>query len=305
MERWFGRGWGWVAALAVASAVAAPVEIGTVRWGTDLDAGLAEARRGGRPVFLLFQEVPGCSGCQDFGRAVLSDGRMVRAIEAHFVPVFIANNRPGREAGILRQFGEPAWNYQVVRFLDGQGRDLIPRKDRVWDTETLAARMVQSLETAGRPVDDALRRLAGLPAASTPAPEEAAFAQACFWTGEMRLGQIEGVIRTEAGFIGGREVTRVAYDPARITFPQLVRAARARGVADQVYAATEAQRAGIEGGAERLDASYRKAPESDQKKQLQGTPAEHWTLTPEEATKVNAFIRTDPRRAAGFVQSKP
>jgi len=154
-------GCGLLMVLAAASVMARPVEIGTVRWGTDLDAALAESRRSGRPVFLLFQEVPGCAGCRDFGRTVLSEDRMVRAIESHFVPVFIANNRPGREAEILRKFGEPAWNYQVVRFLDAEGRDLIPRKDRVWDTETLAARMVRSLEAAGRPVDEGLGALAG------------------------------------------------------------------------------------------------------------------------------------------------
>lgn len=47
-----------------------------------------------------------------------------------------------------------------------------------------------------------------------------------------------------------------------------------------------------------LDGSYRAAPASDQKKQLQGTPFAGLDLTPEEATKVNAFVRTDPGRAA-------
>ena len=31
----------------------------------------------------------------------------------------------------------------------------------------------------------------------------------CFWTGEMKLGQLKGVLETEAGFIGGHEVTLV------------------------------------------------------------------------------------------------
>ncbi|GHC66424.1 hypothetical protein GCM10007100_37840 [Roseibacillus persicicus] len=36
-----------------------PPEIGAVRWQTDHDKALAEASRTGKPVFLLFQEVPG------------------------------------------------------------------------------------------------------------------------------------------------------------------------------------------------------------------------------------------------------
>ena len=50
-----------------------------------------------------------------------------------------------------------------------------------------------------------------------------------------------------------------------------------------------------------LNASYRAAPASDQKKQLQGTAAQGRSLTPEQATKVNAFIRTDPARAARYL----
>jgi hypothetical protein len=36
-----------------------PVELGTVEWSRDLDASLASAKKSGKPVFLLFQEVPG------------------------------------------------------------------------------------------------------------------------------------------------------------------------------------------------------------------------------------------------------
>lgn len=42
----------------------------------------------------------------------------------------------------------------------------------------------------------------------------------CLWTGEMALGQIDGVITTEAAFMAGREVTLVKYDPAVISLPQ-------------------------------------------------------------------------------------
>ena len=34
-------------------------ELGTVTWGKDLDAALAKSGESGKPVFLLFQEVPG------------------------------------------------------------------------------------------------------------------------------------------------------------------------------------------------------------------------------------------------------
>ena len=47
---------------------------------------------------------------------------------------------------------EPSWNYQVVRFLDANGKDLIPRKDKVRDVMGLATRMQKALEAAGREV---------------------------------------------------------------------------------------------------------------------------------------------------------
>ncbi len=137
-----------------------PIEVGLVSWGRDLNQALKLSGETGRPVFLLFQEVPGCSGCQDFGKTVLSNPRVVKAIENEFLPVFVYNNRDGEDRRILERFKEPAWNYQVVRFLDSEGRDIIPRKDRVWTVSHLAMRMIATLEASGRPVPDYLRALA-------------------------------------------------------------------------------------------------------------------------------------------------
>jgi hypothetical protein len=137
-----------------------PIEIGTVNWGRDLDKALSLSGQTGRPVFLLFQEVPGCSGCQDFGRTVLSNPQVVKVIESEFIPVLVYNNRRGEDRRLLDRFNEPAWNFQVVRFLDAEGRDIIPRKDRVWTVRHLASRMIETLQSVGRPVPDSLRTLA-------------------------------------------------------------------------------------------------------------------------------------------------
>ncbi len=137
-----------------------PIEIGAVNWGRDLDKALKLSGQTGRPVFLLFQEVPGCSGCQDFGKTVLSKPRVVEAIENEFLPVLVYNNRGGEDRRLLERFNEPAWNYQVVRFLDSEGHDIIPRKDRIWTVRHLASRMIETLQAVGRPVPDSLRALA-------------------------------------------------------------------------------------------------------------------------------------------------
>ncbi|MBA2743109.1 MAG: hypothetical protein H0U43_02150 [Chthoniobacterales bacterium] len=125
-----------------------------------------------------------------------------------------------------------------------------------------------------------------------------AFAQSCFWTGEMKLGQIEGVVRTEAGFFKGREVTLVEYLPDRVALEDLARRARQAGVADTAHldAGSERTLAGVSNGPP-LDKSYRAAPASDQKKQIEGTPFSRLQLSPEQATKVNAFARENAGKA--------
>ncbi len=121
----------------------------------------------------------------------------------------------------------------------------------------------------------------------------------------MKFGQIEGVVRTEAGYFQGHEVTLVDFDPARISLEQLAGKAKQAGVADRVYLPAGApavgrEIAGVPVGAP-LDRSYRTAPTDDQKKQLEGTPYARLKLTPEQATKVNAFARSDPAKTNEYL----
>ncbi len=138
-----------------------PVEVGDVHWGRDFDASLQRSAEEGKPVLVLFQEVPGCSGVRQFGREVLTNPILVRAIENEFIPVLVYNNRSsGMDRELLERYQEPSWNYQVIRFLDARGKDVIPRKDRVWTTGAVAKRMIKALMAVDRPVPDYLASLA-------------------------------------------------------------------------------------------------------------------------------------------------
>ncbi len=137
-----------------------PVEVGLVHWQRDFKAALAHSADTGKPVFLLFQEVPGCLGCQNFGREVLSHPLLVRAIEENFVPVLVYNNRSsGMDAELLDRFNEPAWNFQVIRFLDRDGKDIIPRRDQIWTVRETAERMVATLKKVSRSAPPYLQSL--------------------------------------------------------------------------------------------------------------------------------------------------
>jgi hypothetical protein len=77
-----------------------------------------------------------------------------------FFPVLIYNNRKGGpDEKHLRRFQEPAWNYQVIRFFNAEGRDVIPRKDRIWTTSGVASRMIEAMRAANRPVPEYLNAL--------------------------------------------------------------------------------------------------------------------------------------------------
>jgi len=275
------------------------VETGKVAWGRDLDTALKSSASSGKPIFALFQEVPGCAGCKQFGKEVLSTPLLVDAIEAEFVPLLIHNNQQGKDAELLKRFKEPAWNYQVVRFLDSDAKDLIPRKDKVWTTGPLADRMIASLNRADREVPAYLSLLRDEHAAEF---KRVAFAMPCFWTGEARLGAIDGVVSTEAGWIGRKEVTLLTYLPSRIPLADLVRKAEAIQCAHAVFLpAGEGRHMDFGKLTPLVLSNYRKAKDSDQKKQIQGTSVAKLGLTGAQATKVNAWIRTDPRKAMSFL----
>lgn len=95
-----------------------------------------------------------------FGEGPLRLPLLVEAAEELFVPVAIRNNVDGYEGEVRERLGEPAWNNPVVRFLDGEGRDVLPRRDGVWETGALLARMVQALEARERDVPRWLRTVA-------------------------------------------------------------------------------------------------------------------------------------------------
>lgn len=274
-----------------------PIETGTVEWMRELDDALAFSNDSGRPVFALFQEVPGCAGCKQFGADVLSDPFVVEVIEREFAPLLIHNNSGGRDAEVLKQYGEPAWNYQVVRFLDSSGADVIPRRDRVWEAGPLLTRMVEALEAGGRDVPDYVRLLEQQ---YSERLEEAFFSQACFWVGEMEFGQIDGVVMTEAGFMHGHEVTRVLFDPQQISLTELTNDGVRRGVASGVFADSD-EAAAFDGRLDtRKPGRYRVAPQSDQKRQLgRTTPGGQFTAS--QLTKLNGFVRARGKNADRFL----
>lgn len=212
------------------SPITNPVELGAVRWTRDLEAGKAEAAATGKPLLILFQEVPGCGNCTRYGAVTLRHPLIVEAIETFFVPVCIYNNEGGKDAEALRIFGEKAWNNPVVRIAGADCQDLVPRMADFRSSGELVRGMRAALTKTGQSVPHYLELLDEELAARESGTETATFVMGCFWSGESALGALSGVVETTPGFQNSREVVRVVFDPKKTSRAELESAAKPKGI---------------------------------------------------------------------------
>ena len=228
---------------------------------------------------------------------------MVEAIEDLFVPVLVYNNKSS-DAATLKRFGEPSWNNPVVRFLNSNEKDVIARKSGVYTVGPMATQMVAALKASKREVPEYLNDLV----VSNGDLESATFAMYCYWTGEARLGAIDGVMSTTAGWAGGLEVVQLTYDPKKVDYSKLVKTAQSFECATKVFTHTAAQqktaKALVGSRAVEFPGNARKAKLSDQKYQLRSIAnVRSLPLTTFQSTKVNSFIRSSERQKAMKVLS--
>lgn len=195
----------------------------------DYERGLQAASEQGKPILLLFQEVPGCSTCVNFGQDVLSHPLMVELIAGHFIPVAIFNNHPGKDAEILQRFGESSWNNPVVRLLGPDGAELVPKLADRYDALGLHEKISAVFELLGRNLPGYFQLLGGDLLVERGLAKTAVYTTPCFWSGETSLAQHPAVVTTDAGWIDGEEVVRVDFDPRAASRSELDSYARAEG----------------------------------------------------------------------------
>jgi hypothetical protein len=271
-----------------------PLELGEVQWRRDWSVAQSESAKSKKPILILFQEVPGCQTCRDFGSGPLSDPLLVEAIEDLFVPFLVYNNKPGRDAELLERFSEPSWNNPVVRYVSAGGDDLVSRKEGIWTSAAMADRMIAALTAAESPVPSYLR---SIDVQNFKGLETSEFAMHCFWEGEAKLGAIDGVYSTRSGWRENREVVRVEFDPAKVNYEQLVLSAKSLKCALTIFAhsgeqRTIASRLVGEADVESVDTEMRDAKDSDQKYYLRQSHFRHLPLTEIQAAKINARLAT-------------
>ena len=256
-----------MALAALLLTAAAPPELGIVKWGRGYQAAAARAKAEGKPLLVLFDEVPGCSTVLAFGDRVLSHPLLADAMEHELVPVVVYNNIAGDDRKVLERFQEPAWNNPVVRLFTPDGRQ-VARVDTGTPLEVAEA-MAKALAASGRAVPAYLQLVIDEERGSGVRRQ---YAMGCFWEGEAALGKLEGVTATRTGFVKGREVVEVTYQG---DVKQLDAYASARGYAP------------VSGA---LSASV-----DDDKKQLQAGRYRFVPMTSLQKTRVNAAPRDGAR----------
>lgn len=246
-------------------------ELGTVDWLRSYDDALEQSKQEDKPVLILFQEVPGCATCRNYGDDVLSNPLLVDIIEHYFVPLAIFNNKGGEDRKILSKYNEPTWNNPVVRIVDERGENLIDRINGNYSSAGLLSGIVQSFAERGKRIPQDIQLLQDI--LNTQPTALATYSMYCFWSGEKAFGKLNGVYSTTAGWQDGREVVQVVYDDRLISEKQLTKKGEASQCADDI----------LEG-----DKGFRK--DKDPKYYLKHSVYKQLPMHPLQATRINSLL---------------
>lgn len=265
---------------------AGDIELGKVKWLRDLHEAQLASKKENKPILILFQEVPGCSTCKNYGSNVLSHPLIVEAIETYFIPLCIHNNKGGKDGEAMAFFSEPSWNNPVVRIVD---KNLNPAVDRINGNYTeygLVSKIAASLIKSGIAIPEYLVMLEEELIARENGLEHATIGMYCFWTGEKTYGNVKGVVATNAGYMNGAEVVDILYNPKQTNLNELISAGKKNNSADRLYAAqSTAVKSSIpiqKPGTFRID--------SETKYYLQHSDYKYVPMTSLQATRANSLL---------------
>jgi peptide methionine sulfoxide reductase MsrA len=268
------------------------IELGNVKWERNYDTALQKAKDSDKPLFILFQEVPGCSTCQNYGKNVLSNPLIVEAIEDLFVPLVIHNNKTGHDEEILKKFNEPSWNNPVVRILSSDEKQLVPRVARQYSAAQLVAAMNKALANDNRGIPGYLNLLEEELTLLSSGVQETYISMYCYWSGEKNIAKHKGVAYTEAGFMDGKEVVKVTYSPTFIDYETLLDQASKAQCASASYSNNrnelEASKKVLGKGRQYGTKAYRKA--HDDKYYLNRSDLKHLDLTDLQKSRINSML---------------
>lgn len=221
--------------MSLALSQSSDIELGKVSWLRDLKKAQSVSREQKKPILILFQEVPGCGTCKNYGSNVLSHPLIVEAIETYFVPLCIYNNKTGKDAEVLKYFSEPSWNNPVVRIVDNNLNPIVDRLHDNYSSYGLVSKINTSLIKLGNNIPIYLSLLETELKAHQTGIEHVTIGMYCFWTGEKTYGALKGVVSTNAGFMNGSEVVEILYNPKETNLNELLNTGKKNKSADKIF----------------------------------------------------------------------
>ena len=264
-------------------------ELGLVKWMRSYPEAISKAKKEQKNVFILFQEVPGCSTCKNYGNNLLTHPHIVESIETYFVPLVIHNNKRGEDARILEKFGEPSWNNPVVRIIHPDSeKDVTQRLNGKYDMEHLVQTISNGILASNTLVPEYLALLGEEHSATDV--RETHFAMYCFWSGEKNLGNVDGVLATKAGFMNGAEVVKIKYDANTIQEKDLISFAAQKKCADGVYSDDQREVSAAKKLKVRTKKKGKFRPDKQPKYYTYNTNYKYLPMTGLQAIKVNSAI---------------
>ena len=269
-----------------------PKELGKVKWLRDIKEATTQSSNENKPIFLLFQEVPGCSTCQNYGQNVLSHPLVVEVIETYFIPLAIYNNKEGKDREVLNYFREPSWNNPVVRIINDKKKDLADRVSGNYSILGIVEAMTDVMKAQKIKIPEYLLLLQSELSANQIGTETAYLSMYCFWTGEKTLADIDGVVETQAGFMNGREVVKVDFVPEVIAYDDLLRKAKTKSCANHVYSESLTQQLTAEKivGSEYVSEKSAFRMDKETKYYLSKSSYKYLPMTALQAVKANSLI---------------
>jgi hypothetical protein len=216
-------------------AKATDIELGKVKWLRDLKEAQVSAKNLNKPILILFQEIPGCSTCKNYGSKVLSHPLIVEAIETYFVPLCIHNNKGGSDREALDYFSEPAWNNPVIRIVNTDLNPIVDRLDGNYTDYGLITKINASLIKQGIEIPEYMNILEEELKARQYGLEHVTIGMYCFWAGEKTYGKVKGVVATNAGYMNGSEAVDIYYNPNETNLNELINTGQKNSSADKLF----------------------------------------------------------------------